>query len=201
MAGMRSLSLRQAISLIRKMPVKYAALAAIGITTGCRISEILLLRRFDLIDPDGNFKQRVTFVKLKSRTQKERKLIIPPDFQKFIIRHLNAEADRGYERPDDFVFRGKHGKALSRLAVYHYFRRTLGRGYGTHFMRKTFAQLLFKHFLGQNISDPMRALELVRQALGHERIDTTIKYLGIDTQMIDDAQCSIFNIRKGIKNG
>lgn len=201
MAGMKSMTLAQAIKLIKSMPVKYAALAAIGVSTGCRISEILMLRRFDLIDSEGNFKQRVTFVKLKSRAQKERKLIIPIDFQRFIIKHLNEEAERGYERPDDYVFRGKYGKSLSRLAAYHFFRRTLGRGYGTHFMRKTFAQLMFKFFLEQNVSDPMRALELVRQALGHERIDTTIKYLGFDTAVIDNAQNEIFSIKKRQKNG
>ena len=60
---------------------------------------------------------------------------------------------------------------------------------------------MFKFFLEQNVSDPMRALELVRQALGHERIDTTIKYLGFDTAVIDNAQNEIFSIKKRQKNG
>lgn len=195
MAGMKSMSLAEAIERIKKFPTKYAALAAIGVTTGCRISEILALRRFDLISAESTFKDRISFLKLKSKKDKTRKLIIPKDFQKFIIKQLNEEARKGYERPDDFVFRGKNGQKLSRYAVYHFFRVNLGVGYGTHWMRKTFAQLLFKYFLAENKADPMRALELTRQALGHEQIDTTIKYLGINEQMIDDAQNSIFIIK------
>lgn len=195
MAGMKSMSLAEAIERIKKFPTKYAALAAIGVTTGCRISEILALRRFDLISAESTFKDRISFLKLKSKKDKTRKLIIPKDFQKFIIKQLDEEARKGYERPDDFVFRGKNGQKLSRYAVYHFFRVNLGVGYGTHWMRKTFAQLLFKYFLAENKADPMRALELTRQALGHEQIDTTIKYLGINEQMIDDAQNSIFIIK------
>lgn len=194
MAGMKSLTLDEAVEAIRKMPIKYAALSAIGITTGCRISEILALRRFDLISYDQRFKDKVAFIKLKSKTEKTRKLLIPADFQIFVIRLLDSEAQKGYERPDDYVFRGQNGKRLSRYTAYNFFRKNFGVGFGTHWMRKTFAQLLFKYFLRENTADPMRALELTRQALGHEQIDTTIKYLGIDEQKIDNAQKEIFRI-------
>ena len=70
--------------------------------------------------------------------------------------------------------------------------KSLGRGYGTHWMRKTFAYEMFYHFLDEKNSDPMRALELTRQALGHERIDTTVKYLGIVESDVRDAQNAVF---------
>ena len=101
--------------------------------------------------------------------------------------------ETGYDRPDDFVFRGSGGKHLSRLTCARFFRSRLGPGYGTHWMRKTFAGEMFRHFLADNVRDPMRALELVRQALGHARIDTTVKYLGITEASIESAQEAIFN--------
>lgn len=197
MPGMRSLPLPEVVRLLSKLPGKYAAVAAIGVTTGCRITEILSLRRFDLLTPDGRLKERIAFLKLKAakKTKKvtHRKLAIPEAYRPYILRHLVSEERRGYDRPDDLVFRGQLGKALSRRTAYRIFRDYLGEGYGTHWMRKTFAQELFRYFIKQNMSDPMRALELTRQALGHARIDTTVKYLGITETAIDDAQKAIFN--------
>lgn len=194
---MRPLPLAEVPQLIAALPPKYACLAAIGVTTGCRITEILLLRRFDLLTRDGELKDRVAFVKLKTGNRKpklvHRKLSIPEAYRPYILRHLKAEELRGYDRPDDFVFRGKLGAHLSRLTVYHFFRQRLGDGYGTHWMRKTFAQELFRYFLDENRRDPMRALELTRRALGHERLDTTVRYLGINEASIEAAQNAIFN--------
>lgn len=192
MAGMHSLPLDKLDRLLQDLPEKYAAIAAIGVTTGCRISEILALRRFDLLDPDGFFRSRIAFLKLKAGKVTHRKMRIPSRYRAYVIRHLQHEEERGWERPDDFVFRGKNGKHLSRLACYAVFRAHLGGGYGTHWMRKTFAQEVFRYLLREYPGDPMRALEITRKALGHARIDTTIKYLGIEEDQIDAAQESIF---------
>lgn len=201
MPGMKPLPLTDAITVMRSLPPKYAAIIAIGMTTGCRISEVLSLRRFDLIDREGLLRDRISFLLLKKRkkdkdTEKtvHRKLQIPPDFRPVISAHLNNDARKGYDRPDHYVFRGKNGRHLSRITVYHVFRKMLGEGYGTHWMRKTFAKLIFQFFLAANREDPMRALELTRRALAHQRIDTTVRYLGITEDAIDNAQNNIFKI-------
>lgn len=201
MPGMKALPLPEVLKLLEKLPVKYQALCAIGVTTGCRITEILALRRFDLLTREGCLKDRIAFLKLKTKTGKtlHRKIAIPESYRCYIMRHLQQEEKKGYERPDDVVFRGQMGKALSRLTVYHLFRQKLGEGYGTHWMRKTFAQEMFRHFLRKNRSDPMRALELTRRALGHARLDTTVRYLGITEESIEDAQNAIFNM-ENMKN-
>lgn len=192
MPAMRSLPLAEAAKVIAAMPVKYAAIAAIGVTTGCRISEILSLCRRDVLDEKGRIRQRIRFEQLKTRQEHSfRALGIPANFRKYLVRHLLDEEQRGYERPDDLVFRGQLGKPLSRKSVYAFFRSTLGRGYGTHWMRKTFAQLLYAYFLTK--TDAFQAIELVRRALGHRRIETTIKYLGIRDDEIREAQNAIFN--------
>ena len=198
MPGMKSLPLPQVLELLEKLDSKYAALAALGVTTGCRISELLQLRRFDLIDRDGNFKERIKFVQLKTHSDnpRHRQLIVPADFQDYVKRHLNKDASLGYERPDDYVFRGKLGKHLCRRSAYRVFREILGPSYGTHWMRKTFAQELYKYFAALYPRDGLRALDLTRQALGHARLDTTIKYLNLNYEAIDTAQTSIFDIKR-----
>ena len=214
MSGMRSLPLDKVAALVPELPAKYAAICAIGVTTGCRITEILSLRRFDLLTCDGKLKERIAFLKLKTKKKNEngkeqaktpqlthRKLSIPRAYRPFILRHLRDEERRGYDRPDDLVFRGTLGRALSRLTVYRFFRARLGEGYGTHWMRKTFAQELFRYFVERNRSDPMRALELTRRALGHAQLDTTVKYLGITDAAIEEAQERIFTERRSDKGG
>lgn len=194
MPGMKSLPLPEVLKLLDKLPTKYQALCAIGVTTGCRITEILQLRRFDLLTREGSLKNPIAFLKLKSRSTKivHRKITIPAAYHPYILRHLMDEEKKGYDRPDDLIFRGHLGQPLSRLTAYHIFRSFLGEGYGTHWMRKTFAKELFYYFLKQNNKDPMRALELTRHALGHVRLDTTVRYLGITEESIEDAQNAIF---------
>lgn len=197
---MRALPLPEVLELMERLPVKYQAVCAIGVTTGCRITEILQLRRFDLLTQEGKLKERIAFLRLKSRGagSLHRKLGIPSAYRPYILRHLIREEEKGYDRPDDVVFRGKLGKPMSRLTVYHVFRSRLGEGYGTHWMRKTFAREVFRYFLCQNRKDSMRALELTRRALGHARLDTTVRYLGIQEESIEEAQNAIFN-REGLR--
>lgn len=199
---MNSLPLPEVLTLLSELPGKYACLAAIGVTTGCRITELLLLQRHDLLTREGRIKDEISFVKLKSGEEKvvHRKLSIPEEYHVFIYKHLQEEEQRGYDMPGDHVFRGQCGKPLSRHTAYNTFRKILGSGYGTHWMRKTFAQEIFKFFLEDNPRDPMRALELTRKGLGHARIDTTVKYLGINETALRNAQNKVFS-RERILNG
>lgn len=194
MAGMRAVSLDKFNAVLDSLPPKYAAIAAIGCTTGCRISEVLSLRRFDLLDRDGHLKEKIAFVRLKSRGNgaKHRTLSIPPDYQEYVLRFLREEERRGYDRPDTFVFRGKRGRQLSRFAVWSFFRSSFGKGHGTHWMRKTYAQEFFAELQKMHPNDPMRALELTRRTLAHVRIDTTVRYLGIDDDEIEEVRNKIF---------
>jgi len=107
MAKMKPQQLGRCIEICNSLPVKYAAIVAIGVSTGCRISEILALRRSDLIK-NGELRHEIQFVKLKARKPSKRKMIIPATYRPYLVRHLDAEAERGYSAPDDFVFRG-HG--------------------------------------------------------------------------------------------
>ena len=202
MPGMHAMKLPQVRGVLDRLPVKYAALAAIGVTAGCRITEVLMLQRGDLLTRDGAIRDRICYVNLKKRGKAfhHRRLVIPKSWRNYIVRHLRADELRGYDRPDDLVFRGNCGSPLRRQTVWRVFRDVLGKGYGTHWMRKTFAQEMFREFMRTAPADPMRALELTRQALGHARIDTTVRYLGIDAGAVDRAQDAVFS-GKGKRDG
>ena len=197
MAGMQAVSLDRFDEIVRSVPTKYGAIAAIGVTTGCRISEVLSLRRFDLLDRDGHLKDKIAFTRLKrhGKGPVHRVYSIPPFYQKYILRHLREEELRGFDRPDAWVFRGKNGRHLSRRTAWAFFRGLLGERHGTHWMRKTFAQEMFRTFMRHSPNDPMRALELTRKSLAHARIDTTVRYLGIVDAEIEDTQNEVFRRR------
>ena len=189
---MKSITLALAEDKFSLWPKKYTALAAIGIATGCRISEMLHLKRVDILTRQGKFRKGIKFPQLKKKRQAFRQIEIPKELQEYILELLNEEAQKGYERPDDYVFRGQMGKPLSRYTAYRFFRRELGPKHGTHWMRKTFSQLLYKHYLKKFRGHQIHAVELVREALGHVRIDTTIRYLGLDDNLLSEAQSQIF---------
>ena len=192
MPGMQSLPLDDVRRLLVVLPPKYACLTALGVATGCRITELLNLRRLDLLKPDGSLRSEIAFPELKKRRTAHRKMPLPSAFRSYVLRHLAQEGRRGWERPDGWVFRGKCGRPLSRTAAYRFFRGKLGPGHGTHWMRKTFAQLMFR-YLETETGDMLKALETTRRALDHERIDTTIRYLGLREAEIEAAQDAIFN--------
>ena len=199
MSGMRSIPLDEVWRLLPCLPPKYACLTALGVATGCRISELLLLRRNHLLLPDGRLRDEIAFPELKKRRTAHRKMALPEVFRRHVTGHLVREERLGYDRPDGWVFRGRGGRHLSRTQVYRFFRERLGRGHGTHWMRKTFAQLLFR-YLEEESGDVLKALETTRRALDHERIDTTIRYLGLREQEIKNAQEAIFCPSVPIRN-
>lgn len=213
---MRPLPLPEVEDLIRGEPLKYAALIALGVTTGCRITELLLLRRFDLLTPEGAMKEVIRFRKLKTRRKEKkarrgrpakarrespgyaegsagRELAVPDGWREVVADHLIAEELRGYDRPDDWVFRGKVGEHLSRQTVYRHFRERLGQGHGTHWMRKTFAREMVVELEkslpeGEKHQAPM----LLQKAMGHARLESTLHYLETEERRIAAAQRSAF---------
>ena len=178
MGRMQPQPLERCVEICNSLPTKYAAIVAIGVSTGCRISEILALRRGDLIE-NGRLRREVEFLKLKARCKAKRRMIIPEAYRPYIIQHLNEEAERGFTTREDFVFRGQFGNPLERMTVYNFFRKTFGPNFGTHWMRKTFAVAMYQ-FYSQKYNETFKAANMVKQLLGHARLDTTARYLCLD---------------------
>lgn len=192
MSGMKAYPLDQLGALLRRLPAKYAAIAALGVASGCRVSEILPLRRRDLID-NGVIRADVRFGRLKSGNGKKHRVVrIPEVFFPFVERQLNIEYARGRCSDDDWAFPGQRGKHISRFAAYRTFRTYLGAGFGTHWMRKTNGINIYRHYLKKYAGDPVQAIEASRRALEHSRVDNTVKYLGIVEDDLDAARDEIF---------
>jgi integrase len=87
------------------------------------------------------------------------------------------------KRPGEFLFTGRHGPARS-MTTRQYARLVSGwisragldpRLFGTHSLRRTKATLIYRR------TGNLRAVQLL---LGHTKIESTVRYLGIE---VDDA--------------
>jgi integrase len=202
MGRMQRLSFTDAKAAVSCFPPKMAAIAALGVSCGCRIAEILQLRVGDVFNEFGDFRNPVRFPKLKTKKgrfgRKEkfasdwRDLPVPDSWQPLIRRHYNREIMRGHGGQEEYLFRGSHGRALSYDTVYNFFRAQLGPYHGTHWMRKTFAFEMYEYYKGKGY-DTLNAARLVQKLLGHARLDTTLAYLGFEEAQINADLNAVFN--------
>lgn len=179
-----------------QLPEMYKVFLIIGFCTGCRVSELLELKFKDFtvtgITGDGKITEN-TMVYCKHFVLKKRSYAYRPEQQtktipldiytKFILPFFKKMRDKG-KTANSYIFAVRDGMPISRMTVYRVFRRCYGSGYGTHFIRKTYAKNLYQNFLKQGHSSFAAAYK-VKNELGHRYVETTASYIGIDEDDTD----------------
>lgn len=177
------------------------ALVVLGIQTGLRISEILSLRRQDLMQPGSEIVGRVTIQRRHMKKKIEGRTILLHEATRTALAAWLLELGRlGYIAADDFVFQAQSGgnRHISRQrawGIIHGAARSLGMTgtIGTHSMRKTFADKVYSYFLNKAAAgNPVDAFRTTSKALGHQSINSTDKYLSFREETIDEAIGAIF---------
>lgn len=142
----------------------------LGISTGLRISDILQLRKEDLLNTHVNLREM--------KTRKQKRIRIPPYIRKELIeyaRHLN---DR------DFVVKSRQGgnKPIDRSVAYRILREAAEQvnltEIGTHTLRKTFGY----HFYQQT-----KDVAMLQEMFNHSSPNITLRYIGINQDSMDKA--------------
>lgn len=178
-----------------KMAVRNRALFAFGINTGFRIAELLSLRLGDVLEADGQIKNRVTvsrrFMKGKRRS---RSVSVNSKAKYGILPWLIVLKHSDVIHKDDFIFQS-HGY-LNKSIGYVQADRILKRAFSsvglngqlsTHTMRKTFANNVYNGFLRRvSKGEPVDAFRSTSKALGHADIKSTDQYLTFVTEEIDE---------------
>lgn len=176
-----------------------SCMLAIGAGTGGRISEFVGIRRSTVI-VQGRIPDVLKLICLKKRgVRKEYFREIPwnHSLDRFVLPWLRKQENRyGLEFPDDYVFSTSPGRHISRQqawSILHeaYLRLHIQAKHGTHGMRKFFGRSVFDYYC-KKYSDQIKALEMTRRALGHQSIDTTIKYLNLELDGLKEATDKIF---------
>lgn len=164
------------------------AFIALGAATGFRCSELLQMRRRDVLDSDGTIRDFLTVRKgHMKRKQKNRTVPLLPKVQAVLEDWLVAEEQLGLARAADAVFpsmrKGFESRMMTRNAAWKMLRRAAKRAgvkthlVGIHSLRKTFCRNIDRRLLsmlagGQPVAVDMR----LQAAMGHEDIRSTQAY-------------------------
>lgn len=180
--------------LINQKRYRDNMLFIVGINFGLRVSDLLVLRFADLIDPDCTFKD--SFAILEKKTSNTRKI---KQNRYISINTAVVEAVTLYleNTPDvklsDYLFRsesnrgGNQNKPIHRNSVDRILKGIgndleLGIHMSTHTLRKTFGL----HQMVMSGNDP-RKLLLLQKIFGHSTSAMTLEYIGITSDEIIDA--------------
>ena len=190
MKGCRPLTEVEIALVLEHLRGPYAArdkaLFLLGVKSGFRISELLSLRRGDVVSKAG-IAARVTVARRHMKKKVEgRTVLLHPEARDALALWLVQLHELGYMTPECFVFQSRRGSnaPISRVQAYRLLSRAfdaaeLSGKLGTHSMRKTFADKIYEN-LG-------RDLMKTQKALGHKNINSTVSYLSFKEEEIDDA--------------
>lgn len=145
-------------------------LFVIGISTGLRISDILKLKKEDLLN---------THVILReTKTKKQKRIRIPPSVRREFVDYAKT-LDTG-----DYVVKSRQGEnsPIDRSTAYRILREAaeyVGLSeIGTHTLRKTFGY----HFYHQT-----KDVAMLQEIFNHSSPHITLKYIGINQDAMDKA--------------
>lgn len=172
MFAKRHLTAEEINTIVGKIPTpRDKALFLLGVSTGFRISELLSLTVAD-VATDGKLKDHLTVEAKKMKGGKKCRTVILGNTAK------QALASLLHLEPNTPLFpitKQHFWRVLKSACKVGGIDPTL---VGTHSMRKTFAQRVYKG-LGNDIY-------ATSKALGHANIATTVAYLGVEQEKIDE---------------
>lgn len=176
------------------------ALFALGVSTGLRISELLQIRRRDLIDNTGELRHMVTVYHTKG--DKMRTVPINPLATPFLGAWLRYQQEIGLELGNCPVFAYSTGKPIGRNYAWLLIARTARRAklrpewhgtIGTHSMRKTYARATYTYWQERQMGgERVEPLVKVQEALGHQNIDSTRRYLSFMLGDISEGAMALY---------
>lgn len=180
--------------LVSKGRYRDNMLFIVGINFGLRVSDLLVLRFSDLINPDCSFRESFAIIEKKtSNTRKIRKnryISINTAVIEAVTLYLENTSD---VHLSDFLFRSESNRGSNRNKPIN--RRSVDRilkgiaadldiraHMSTHTLRKTFGY----HQMVMSGNDS-RKLLLLQKMFGHSTSAITLDYIGITIEEIEDA--------------
>lgn len=142
----------------------------LGISTGLRISDILNLKKEDLL------KSHVDI--METKTTKRKRVKLPGYIKKEVVPYAKKLSD------DSYVIKSRHGanRPIDRSTAYRILRKAAEHinlsEVGTHTLRKTFGY----HFYQQT-----KNVAILQELFNHSSPSITLKYIGINQDALDQA--------------
>lgn len=155
---------------LKSKNVRNFVMFTLGISTGLRISDILTLKKEDLLQSHINIKEK--------KTTKAKRIKIPGYIKKDIMPYVKSLND------GDYVIKSRQGdnRPIDRSTAYRILRDAADHinlsEIGTHTLRKTFGYHFYKKT--NNIA-------LLQELFNHSDQYITLRYIGINQDVLDEA--------------
>jgi integrase len=187
--------------ILQGFSARDTALISVGLWTGFRISELLSLTLRDVVR-DGEVVGHITVARKHiKRKRLSRTAILPDPGRRDLARWVAVLYARGQRAGCQYVFtatqqtnRPIHPSTAWRIINRAASAAGLSGRIGAHSLRKTYATMLLEQLLQTARTDTdghlshVNAWRGVQQALGHDSLDSTIKYIGeFPQERIDEA--------------
>lgn len=158
------------------------ALFTLGINAGLRIGDLLALKAGDAVDPKGRIKDWLELIEQK--TGKRRKCPIAKVAKEALKAYADSRAPGGKIPPGEALFLSSQRDGPITRQQAHRIIAGAGKAanlknIGTHSLRKTFGYHVYKKTGGN--------LGLIQKLLNHSSTATTLRYIGITQEEMDDA--------------
>lgn len=164
-------TVRSIIKYLKSKNKRNAIMFGLGVFCGLRISDILNLKVKD-VRKKWNLKIK------QQKTGRRIEIILNRELKKMIDDYTEGMKDT------DYLIKSRTGsKAISRTQAYRIMQSIANEfdleKIGCHSTRKTFAYWLYM--------DNKKDIGLVQKALGHQSSATTLTYIGMDKERLDEA--------------
>ena len=156
---------------------KYYVIFLIGISVGIRISDILKLKISDMKNTDR-------IVIREQKTSKTKIFPLRPNIAKVVKGYIEKYCDEEYQ---EFIFLGKKGARLDRVAVWRVLNRCMKElgidiKCGTHSCRK---------YCGRAIFEQTKDLSIVMTIFNHSSQRISARYIGLTEDRIKDTYMNL----------
>jgi len=163
--------------VLRRKGAGYALLFIMGINTAMRIGDLLSLSIGDVVNARGEITGAV--ILKEKKTGKTKRCPVNQSIRNALVEYFTCNHRRELSEP---LFISQKRGALSRFQAWRVIKaagESVGlKNIGTHSLRKTFGYHIYK----KSDSD----LGLVQKLLNHSTSASTVRYIGIDRERMDD---------------
>lgn len=171
--------------ILKSSNLRDYCLFTLGINSGLRISDLLQLKIRDVMDVDGNIRDRITLREIK--TNKTKNFPMSSVASKCIQEYLLS---RSFHHEEPLFLSNKQVDGLSSIKRQQAYRiindaaRQIGisEKIGTHTLRKTFGYHAYK------ASVP---IEIIQKLFNHSTPGTTLRYIGITQDDLDSVYLNL----------
>ena len=199
MKGCRPLTESEITEVLKSFSGMYAArdraLFALGCLSGFRVSELLSLKVKDVVA--GQKVLEWVYVQRRAMKKKIEGRGVPLNQKARValaewVKELQAS---GHIDPDTYLFRSRKSwnRPITRQAAHGILKQAyelngIGGKTGTHSMRKSFAQQVYRAAVKmQRAGQVVDPLTFCQKALGHRSVSSTISYLSFNEELVTEA--------------